>query len=91
MHNYDIGKFAMILHSGTNGLQFGVAYPIIITSDDPDQDRGVIDDYRDTLTIGLQSYYQALSNWSRAYLGTEFSGQTGYNLPVDAVCYNTLH
>lgn len=30
-------------------------------------------------------YYEHLTEWSERFLGLEFSGQAGYNLPVDMV------
>lgn len=82
MHGYDIGKYTMLLSYG-NGLGFGTTYPLQIFSDNPVQAQGYIADYRDTLTYLLTTYYDHLVQWSREYLGLSFSGQIGYNLPVD--------
>lgn len=82
MHGYDIGKYAMLL-SYNNGLGFSSSYPQRFYTDEMDQGRGYVDDYRATMTSLLMEYYKHLVEWSNQYLGMEFSGQMGYNLPVD--------
>lgn len=84
MHGYDIGKYTMLLSYG-NGLGFNTTYPLRIFSDDPVREQGYVADYRATLSYLLATYYDALVEWSHEYLGLNFSGQIGYNLPVDMV------
>lgn len=74
----------MLLAYG-NGLGFGTLYPQRFFSDAPDRDQGYITDYRATLSYLLGTYYEHLTDWSNNYLGLGFSGQIGYNLPVDMV------
>jgi len=83
MHGYDIGKYTMLLSHG-NGYS-GTVYPAWIFSDAADRGHGYVADYRATLSYLLTTYYDHLVQWSNEYLGREFSGQTGYNLPVDMV------
>lgn len=82
MHGYDIGKYAMLL-AHDNGLGFGSLYLDRIYTDAPDRGQGYVSDYRATMSSLLALYYKHLVNWSKRYLGLEFSGQVGYNLPVD--------
>ncbi|KAM0138973.1 hypothetical protein ACHAO1_003305 [Botrytis cinerea] len=82
MHGYDIGKYAMLLATD-NGLGFSTEYPDRVYTDALDRGQGYLFDYRATMTTLLSLYYEHLVNWSRRYLGLEFSAQTGYNLPVD--------
>lgn len=84
MHGYDIGKYAM-LFAVDNGLGFGSAYPDRVYTDAPDRGQGYVSDYRATMTSLLTLYYEHLAEWSERFLGLEFSGQVGYNLPVDMV------
>lgn len=44
---------------------------------------GFVADFRATLTSLLMVYYKHIIDWSHEYLGMEFSGQIGWNLPVD--------
>ncbi|PVH72560.1 hypothetical protein DL98DRAFT_610481 [Cadophora sp. DSE1049] len=82
MHGYDIGKYAMLL-AVDNGLGFGTTYPDRVYTDAPDRGQGYVSDYRSTMTSLLTLYYEHLAEWSERFLGLEFSGQVGYNLPVD--------
>ncbi|KAF7898807.1 hypothetical protein EAE99_012363 [Botrytis elliptica] len=82
MHGYDMGKYAMLL-ANDNGLGFSTEYPDRVYTGAPDRGQGYLSDYRATMTALLSLYYEHLVNWSRRYLGLEFSAQTGYNLPVD--------
>ncbi|KAM0145492.1 hypothetical protein ACHAPG_011591, partial [Botrytis cinerea] len=66
-----------------NGLGFSTEYSDRVYTDALDRGQGYLFDYRATMTILLSLYYEHLVNWSRRYLGLEFSAQTGYNLPVD--------
>jgi hypothetical protein len=75
----------MLQFADGNGRQFGTLYPVRIFSDDPDQDERHVADYRATLSYLLTSYYDHLVEWSNQYLGLKFSGQVGYNFPVDMV------
>lgn len=43
---------------------------------------GVVSDFLSTLNVGLEAYYNHLVNFTNS-LGLKFSGQIGYNLPVD--------
>lgn len=59
-------------------------YPNVeFVTDTGDGGAGFVADFRSTLTSLLQIYYEHIINWSHEYLGLEFSGQIGYNLPVD--------
>ncbi|PVH71603.1 hypothetical protein DL98DRAFT_383782, partial [Cadophora sp. DSE1049] len=83
MHSYDIGKYVMLLASN-NGLGLNPPGPENFETDAPGRGQAYVDDYRSTLSYLLTTYYQHLVDWSREYLGMQFSGQIGYNLPVDA-------
>jgi hypothetical protein len=87
MKGYDIGKYVMLL-TYNNGLGFGVDYPTQFITDDSDEGQRYVEDYRDSLTYSLTTYYQHLVDWSAHYLGVQFSAQVG-NLPVDNV--STYH
>ncbi|PVH68452.1 hypothetical protein DL98DRAFT_554829 [Cadophora sp. DSE1049] len=82
MHGYDIGKYAMLL-AHDNGLGFGSLYPDRVYTDASDRGQGYVSDYRATMSSLLALYYGHLVNWSKRYLGLEFSAQVGYGLPVD--------
>ncbi|KFZ03789.1 hypothetical protein V502_10661 [Pseudogymnoascus sp. VKM F-4520 (FW-2644)] len=82
LNGYDVGKFVMLL-TIDNGLTIGQNYPTSIKTDAEDGGQGYVEDYRNALTTSLQYYYKALTDWSKSYVGAEFSGQIGYNLPVD--------
>ncbi|KAJ5610735.1 hypothetical protein N7510_007454 [Penicillium lagena] len=57
--------------------------PVVsVRTDTIDGGAGVVDDFLSTLTGRLQSYYEYIVDWTHS-LGLEFSGQMGYNLPVD--------
>jgi hypothetical protein len=84
MHGYDIGKYVFLL-SANNGLAWGINYNNTFITDAPDQGQGFVADYRATLTYLLSKYYETLTKWTNEYLGLQFSGQIGYNLPVDMV------
>lgn len=71
--------------SDGNGRQFSTEYPLRIFSDDPSFDEIHVTDYRATLSYLLTTYYDHLVQWSNQYLGLKFSGQVGYNFPVDMV------
>lgn len=74
-----------MLFTINNGLSIGQNYPTSIKTDGEDGGQGFVEDYRNALTTSLQYYYRALAEWSKNYVGAEFSGQIGYNLPVDGV------
>ncbi|PVH76879.1 hypothetical protein DL98DRAFT_657077 [Cadophora sp. DSE1049] len=82
VNGYDIDKYVMLL-TCNNGLSFGVNYPLQIVTDAGDKGQGYVEDYRSALTVSMQSYYKAITDWSKSYLGVEFSAQVGYNIPVD--------
>lgn len=84
MHGYDIKKYVFLL-SANNGLAWGINYNNTFVTDAPDQGQGFIADYRAILSYLLLTYYETLTKWSNEYLGLQFSGQIGYNLPVDMV------
>ncbi|KAH8588281.1 hypothetical protein B0O99DRAFT_525342, partial [Bisporella sp. PMI_857] len=84
LHSYDIGKYAMLL-THNNGLNFGINYHTAIETDASDKGEGYIEDYRSALTVSMQSYYRALTEWSRTYVNAEFSGQVGYNIPAQII------
>jgi hypothetical protein len=89
MHGYDIGKYTMLL-SYNNGLQFDTIYPTRFVSSTPTLDYGIIADYRATLSYLLTTYYDHLVQWSNDYLGLPFSGQVGYNMPVDMASFTNV-
>jgi hypothetical protein len=84
MHGYEIEKYTMLL-AVDNGLSSGSVYTDRVYSDAPDRGQGYVSDYRATMSSLLTVYYEHLVKWSKKYLGLEFSGQVGYNLPVDMV------
>ena len=86
VNGYDLSKYAMFF-TYDNGLGFGTEYPDSFLTDGSDKGSGYNEDYRNALTFSLATYYRALTDWSKSYLGAEFSGQIGYGLPVDGVSY----
>jgi hypothetical protein len=79
-----------MLLTHNNGLNFGINYHTAIETDASDKGEGYIEDYRSALTVSMQSYYKALTEWSRTYVNAEFSGQVGYNIPVDGASQISL-
>ena len=75
----------MPLLAGKNGQQAQLASigPVFFVLDTADHGVGILGDYRQTMTHLLGSYYDWLNTWSNSYLNLKFSGQIGYNLPVD--------
>ncbi|KAJ8098505.1 hypothetical protein POJ06DRAFT_136574 [Lipomyces tetrasporus] len=83
-HGYGIEKYVPLL-AGKNGAQemgssIGSTFFVF---DTPNEGAGIVGDYRETLTYLLGIYYDWLTNWTNSYLNLQFSGQIGYNLPVD--------
>ncbi|KAH7409052.1 hypothetical protein BKA64DRAFT_773603 [Cadophora sp. MPI-SDFR-AT-0126] len=83
MHGYDIGKYVMLLASN-NGLGLNPPGPENFETDAPGRGQAFVDDYRSTLSYLLTTYYQHLVDWSREYLGMQFSGQAQIIPIVDA-------
>jgi hypothetical protein len=67
-----------------------VDYPVAYITDAADHGQGYVADWRSTMTSLLSDYYQHLVDWSQSYLGSPFSGEVGYNLPVDMVSFPRL-
>lgn len=82
MHGYKIEPYVMLL-AQNSGLQFMVEHPIGYVSDAPDQGVGYVHDFQQTMTYLLGTYYQHFVDWSHEYLGSNYSAQVGYNMPVD--------
>lgn len=59
------------------------SWPSSWVLDTADGGQGVLADFRGLLTSLSNTYTDHMTKWSREVLGMEFSGQWGYNFPVD--------
>ncbi|ETS76560.1 hypothetical protein PFICI_11947 [Pestalotiopsis fici W106-1] len=79
-HGYSIVPFLPLIQS-IGGYQASAPGPRIVV-DAAAFNKGVVGDFLSTLNVGLGNYYNHLVNFTNS-LGLKFSGQIGYNLPVD--------
>ncbi|KAH7381091.1 hypothetical protein BKA64DRAFT_727754 [Cadophora sp. MPI-SDFR-AT-0126] len=83
-NGYSIEKYVPLL-AGKNGQlpQISGVGPVFFVLDAEDEGSGIVGDWRQTMTHLLGTYYDWLTTWTNTYLNLQFSGQIGYNLPVD--------
>ncbi|TID14360.1 hypothetical protein E6O75_ATG09439 [Venturia nashicola] len=80
MYKYDLGRYVLLLQ-GQNGYQTN--WHSQWRLDTGDGGVGVIADFRNLLTILSKTYTDYLTEWGNRVLGLQFSGQWGYNFPID--------
>ncbi|OJJ85351.1 uncharacterized protein ASPGLDRAFT_1516059 [Aspergillus glaucus CBS 516.65] len=83
-NGYDLQKYLPLVQFGNNNPGVQPSYPgdLACVLDSEDSGKGFVNDYREALAQGYQSYLKTLTSWAEG-LGLEFSGQVSYNLPLD--------
>ncbi|KAE9985229.1 hypothetical protein EG328_007769 [Venturia inaequalis] len=80
MYKYDLRRYVLLLQ-GQNGYQTN--WHSSWRLDTGDGGVGVIADFRNLLTILSKTYTDYMTEWGNRVLDMQFSGQWGYNFPID--------
>ena len=82
---YDMKRYLPLIIWGNNNINIQSAAPgtIRCVLDTKDGGQGYINDYRIALRDGYEEYLGVFTNWTRSYLGLQYSSQVSYNLPMD--------